>query len=101
MTLWVEKFWIWQGLAKTTMDSTGLAFCEQLREWVFDAFLVNVGGPFGAVMADPGPSRPCQTALEGFSDLDRPHESSGAHLGTSFRSFSGEMPSSESEFLIQ
>ena len=47
----------------------------------------NVGGPFGAIMADRGPSRPRHPHLEVFADLRSPHESSGARLETDFGHF--------------
>ena len=51
----------------------------------------NFGGSFGAIMADRVPSGPPQPAPDGFPDLRRPHESSGAYLGACFRSFSREV----------
>ena len=47
----------------------------------------NFGGPFGAIMADWGPSRPRHPHLEVFADLRSPHESSGARLETDFGHF--------------
>ena len=65
----------------------------KLTLWVqgLDLFLQfpgNFGGPFGAIMDDRGPSGLRQAAPDGFPDLRRPHESSGAYLGARFLSFS-------------
>ena len=44
----------------------------------------NFRGPFGAVLARFGPSRPRQTTREGLLALTAPRETSGAHLGPIF-----------------
>ena len=48
----------------------------------------SVGSPFGAIMADLGPSRPHHPPKEGFPAPRFSRESSGARLGPDFRSFS-------------
>ena len=63
----------------------------ELSVSIFDVMFCNFGGLFGAIIADWGPSGPRQPAPDGFPDLRRPHESSGAYLGACFRSFSREV----------
>ena len=52
----------------------------RLRVWILE-------GPFGAVMVDLGPSRPCKSIQEGPIALATTHESSRAHLGPIFGHF--------------
>ena len=61
------------------------------RVSIFEVIFGNFGGSFGAIIADWGPSGPRQLDPDGFPDLRRPHESSGAYLGACFRSFSREV----------
>ena len=56
--------------------------------WIYKKNSGNFGGPFGAIMADRGPSRPRHPHLEAFADLRSPHESSGARPRTEFQQFS-------------
>ena len=49
------------------------------------------GRPFGAIMADSGPSRPRQPPRDGFAAPEFFRESSGARLGAVFRPFSREV----------
>ena len=61
---------------------------RQFRILRFFRFVVIFGGPFVAIIADRVPSRARHPHLEVFADLRSPHESSGARLGTDFRSCS-------------
>ena len=63
----------------------------ELRVSIFEVIFGNFGGSFGAIIADWGPSGPRQPDPDGFPDLRRPHESSGAYLGACFRLFSREV----------
>ncbi len=66
-------------------------------------FVTKFWGPFGAVMANFGPSRRRHQIQEGFLALHTSRESPGAHLGVDFRSSfrSQEIAVSASGFLIQ
>ena len=59
--------------------------------WILDLFFGNFGGPFCLDFTSWKPAGPQNSILEGLTELSASRESSGAHLGPIFRSFSPEV----------
>ena len=63
----------------------------ELRPWIFDLIFGDFGGPFCLVFTSWKFSGARISILEGLTEFSASRESSGAHLGPIFRSFSPEV----------